>query len=334
MKVLLLNGKFMKRRFAFYIIFLIFIFPGLFFLLGCSKRDTHVDVVLESCIGDDCCSRNQECINQCDNLFTEKEHEEKCQALSKQQVLEMSQTLNLFLKKPDVEGHLEQVELSVLGAVFAISEQSWLHKIHKYSRSQAQAVLFWLVNHIELNTFMIDEYPGAFSSVLKALFKKNTGSSYLDDKSLLAGIKEPLAENGKNFLEIAENKNNKGLIVFVHKEIITGHICDYSINQPRQVSGLNDDAYEACILGVYCYITGSYNGSKPYEGRDYAGRNRGQKVRKMLAGEIEEERIEIFIEKDVDKGGLGIQKEADEWPDTACVKLAELWEDDNLYFGL
>ena len=322
----------MKRSFAFYILSLVFIFPGLFFLLGCYKKDTHVHDVLESCIGDDCCSRHQECINQCNNLFMEKEHEEKCQALSKQQVLEMDQTLNLFLKKPDVENHLEQVKIPMLDSVFAISEQPWVRQIHKYSRSQAQAVLFWLVNHVELDLF--GKYPAAFSSVLKALFKKNTGSSYLDDKSLLAGMKEPLTENGKNFLEIAENKSNKDLIILVHKEIITGHICDYSINQPRHIRGLNDDAYEACILGVYCYITGSYNGSEPYEGRDYAGRNRGQKVRKMLAGEVKEDRVAVFIEKDVDRGGLGIQKEADEWPDTACVKLAEFWEDDNLYFGL
>ena len=326
----------MKFFFGLYIIIpIVFTFLGLFFLFGCSKNTIKMeDHTPYKRLKHDCCSHHQECIDQCNDLFMEKEHEERCQALSKQKVLQIDQTINLLLKKPDVEGHLEQVDLSVLGAVFAISEQLWLNKIHKYSRSQAKVVLYWLVNYMELNTFMINEYPGAFSSVLKALFKKNTGSSYLDDKSLLAGVKEPLTENGKNFLEIAENKNNKDLIVFVHKEIITSHICDYSINQPRHIRGLNDDAYEACILGVYCYITGSYNGSEPYEGRDYAGRNKGQKVRKMLAGEVKENRVTIFIEKDLDKGGLGIQKEADEWPDTACVKLAELWEDDNLYFGL
>ena len=325
----------MKRRFTFYISSLIFIFLGLLFLFGCSKKTIEKeDPSLNAYIKEDCCFHHPKCINQCNDFFMEREHEEKCQALSKQQVLEMDQTLNLFLEKPNIEGYLKQVQLSVLGTVFAISKQPWLHKIHKYSISKAQAVLYWLVNHTELNTFMINDYPGAFSSVLKALFKKNTGSSFLDDKSLLAGMKEPLTEDGETFLEIAEDKNNRNLIVFVHKEIITSHVCDYSINQPRHVRGLNGDAYEACILGVYCYITGSYNGLESYEGRDYAGRNRGQKVRKMLAGEVREERIAIFIEKDVDKGGLGIQKEADEWPDTACVKLAELWEDDNLYFGL
>lgn len=325
----------MNRKFVFYISSLIFIFLGISFLLGCSKKIVEKpEPDLNACTGQGCCFHDQRCIDQCNNLFIEKEHKEKCLSLSTQQVLKIDRTLNVFLVKPDINSHLKQIELSVLDSIFTISEQVWLVKIHEYSKSQARAVLFWLTQQVELSISMVDNYPKAFSNVLKALFKKNTGSPFLDDKSLLAGMKEPLTEKGETFLEIAENKRNKKLIVLVHKQIIAQHLCGYSINQPRHIRELNDDAYEACILGVYCYLTGSYNGSEPYEGRDYAGYNRGQQVRKMLAGEVEEGRVEVFIKKDIEKGGLGIQREADEWPDTACVKLAELWEDDNLYFGL
>lgn len=287
---------------------------------------------LPSCSGNDCCSQSLRCIKQCDSLFSiEKETKEKCLKLPEKWVAQMGEILDTTLTNPN-KADLEKIELPVLWSVVEMSEKPWLTKISDYSRAQAQAVLSWLAYDPYVSSSTFKKRAKAARLTLIALFRKNKRSPLVDDNAILSGLQSSIEEE-KNFLEIAERQNNEFLISLVHKEVIEGHLCDYPINQPQPTTYSSESAYEACILAVYCHLTGSYH-SDQYLGKEDGGRGVGQRLRKTISTGFEDKAIEEFIESPVEKGGLAVMRKADDWTDEACTKLTEFWNDQNLKFNL
>ncbi|MDE0518059.1 MAG: hypothetical protein OXH36_00670, partial [Bdellovibrionales bacterium] len=288
---------------------------------------------LPTCSENDCCYKNTDCFSQCESLFPLGEDKKRCLKLPIEWVDKMQETVDSNLKDPKWD-HLVYMELSVFWSILAISEKPWLDKISDYNNREARQVLYWLASQPDINEKVLSHLPGhRIRSLFLALFRKNTRSTLLDDNALLSSLKEPIEEDQNTFFEIADKVNNS-LISIVHEQIVAKHLCDYSINHPRPVHYISDSRYQACVLAVYCYITGVYT-EDSYMVTKENGRN-GQVLRERLANEWEEDSKEItdFIEAPNDKGGLGIMDNADDFPDAACVKLKQLWDDGNLKFGL
>ena len=290
---------------------------------------------LPSCSGNDCCYKSTKCSSQCENLFPLMENKSRCLKLPVAWVAKMQETVNNNLKDPKWD-NLVYMELPVFWSVLKISEKPWLDKISSYHYTEARKVLFWLASKPDISTGVLSHLPSyQVRAILLALFRKNTRSVLLDDNALLSGLKEPVEiEEKYTFFKVADKENNSSLISLVHKEVISGHLCDYSINQPKPVHYTSDRTYPACVLAVYCYITGSYEDDSYLATQN--GQDKGQVLRERLAGELEnqEKEVKSFIQEPHAKGGLGIEEGADNWPDAACVKLKQLWDDGNLKFGL
>lgn len=288
---------------------------------------------LPTCSENNCCYKNTNCFSQCESLFPLEEDKQRCLKLPVDWVNKMQDTVDMNLKDPKWD-NLVYMELPVFWFILAISEKPWLDKISDYQKKEARQVLYWLASQPDINEKILSQLPDYKIRLLfLALFRKNTLSTLLDDNALLSGLKEPIEEDNSSFFEVADKVNNN-LISVVHGQIVAGHLCDYSINHPRPVHYTSDSRYQACVLAVYCYITGTYT-EDSYVAIKEEGRN-GQVFRERVAGEWEENSKEItqFIQAPHDKGGLGITDNADDWPDKACVKLKQLWNDGNLKFGL
>ena len=288
---------------------------------------------LPSCSGNDCCYQNTYCFSQCESLFPLEEDKKRCLNLAIKWVDQMQETVDRNLSNPKWD-HLVYMELPLFWSILSISEKPWLDQISDYNKREARQVLYWLASDLDINEKVLSQLPGyQIRLIFLALFRKNTHSTLVDDNALLSGLKGPIEEDNNNFFEVADKAHNN-LISVIHEEIVAEQLCDYSLNHPRPVHYTSDSHYQACILAVYCYITGTYTEdsyvSIKEEGRD------GKVLRERLASTFEEDSKEItdFIEDPHDKGGLGITENADDWPDTACLKLKQLWDDGNLKFGL
>ena len=292
---------------------------------------TDASFTLPVCSGNDCCNRSVKCIKQCDGLFSEEGNKKQCLSLPINWVAQMEEVLDTALTNPN-RSDLEKIDLPVLWSIVEISERPWVGRISDYSRVQAQTVLSWLAHYPHVSSSTFNDRTSVARSTLIALFRKNTRSSLVDDNALLSGLQSPIAEED-SFFEVAEKQDNKDLVSVIHKQVIKGHLCDYPINQPKPIYS-SEETYEACILAVYCYITGSYHAGQ-YSGKDDEGRNVGQKLRKEFAARMDEKHIESFIQAPMEKGGLAITtQDSDDWTDATCAKLTELWNDQNLKFNL
>lgn len=290
---------------------------------------------LPSCSGDECCVKNTDCIKQCDRLFPEMEKKQKCLNFPIKLVADMDQTINQYLRNPDRET-LKNVKPFTLWSVIRISEKPWLNKIRDYSKTHAGETLFWLASNPDISESVFMQFPRKKSVrvLLITLFRQNTRSSLVDDNALLSSFKEVLSDKeDSHFFKVVEQNGNRSLLSLVHEEIINKHICEYSINRPSP-NYASDRTYEACILSAYCYFTGSYTDGQ-YISIEQEERGQGQKLRRWLAGEINNGRVDDFIQSLKTGGGLElVGEEASHWPDTSCQKLTELWDDGNINFGL
>ena len=314
-----------------------FIFISLFFLLSCNvkekvsslKKTYKVTQKLLSCQGEECCNQNQNCKQKCEELFLEWENKEKCFKEFADLVEKMHTLITKVFKKPN-EDNLVNINLNTLQSVLTISEKSWLVRINKYSRREAQAVLFWLASHPEQDVFSYRVSQNPIRLILMALLRQNARTTLWDDNALLSGLKEPVTEKKKHLFEVTNQKDNMILMSHAHKQIVAGHLCDYHINHPipAYYSYQSDYTFPACVLAVYCHLTGSYSAGK------YVAKKGGQDLRKNIAGELMLEEVESFIEADYAEGGLEITDNSDDWTDSACERLSTIWNDGNLKFDL
>ena len=299
------------------------------------QAEESVKFTLPSCSEDNCCSKNTDCIKQCDRLFPEMETKQKCLGFPIKLVADMNQTINEYLKSPDWE-ILKKIDPFALWSVIRVSEKPWLNRIKSYSKPLAEVTLFWLASNPDISESVFTQFPRQESIriLLIALFRQNTRSSLMDDNALLSSFKEDLSDKEDSyFFKVVEQNNNRSLLSIVHKEIIAGHICEYSINRPIPTD-VSDKTYEACVLSAYCYFTGSYMAGQ-YVSTQKDDRGQGQKLRRWLAGEINSERVNNFIQALQVEGGLEVlEGSADHWSDLACQKLTDLWDDGNIHFGL
>lgn len=316
-----------------------FIFISFIFLLSCdtkeqvnsSEKPTEEQTKILPCPGEDCCEQSQECKQKCESLFLEWENKQKCFQEFATLVERMHKLMTEVFHRPN-EDNLVNVNLSTLQSVLAISEKAWLVRINNYSKRHARATLFWLASKSEQDIFSYsDNKEESLRLILVALLRQNAHYNALrDDNALLSGLKEPVTEKEKHFFEVANRADNISLMSHAHQQIVASHLCDYQINHPKPASRFytSDDTYPACVLAVYCHITGSYSS------RGYSAHKKGQALRKDIAGELMESEIKHFIEADYQNGGLAITDNSEDWTDSACEKLSEMWKDGNLKFGL
>ncbi len=319
-------------------------------ITGAVEVEKELDLSLPSCSEKDCCHQHKPCVRQCVELFPKKEKADMCLHLPHLLVEKMDQLINHVLADPE-EKSLRKMDVQVYWSVMALSTEPYLRKIQNYSKKEAQTVLQGMGGgNREFNKVFQALDSSVKSTILMALLRQNANSILLDDNKLLSGLKTPLWEEEEekiSFFELMEKKQNRDLIHFVHEKIISKHLCDYTVNQPRPAdyfgpagTGASQTkamfreskySHSACVLAVYCHLTGDYTDGQYVPEPDQQD---GRKLRKSLAKELKDSRVRRFIQAPQTAEGLGLKKEADEWPDSSCALLSELYDSAQLRFGL
>ena len=290
------------------------------------------------CSGNNCCAQYSSCAKQCDQLFRTEENKKLCLIRPASFVDDVYNTVHhLTNPRPDT---LSKLKPDIMLSTLQFSEKTWLNKIHQYSKRQARSALLWLSSTPEISLLVLSRLLSwEAGSLLSALLRKNASAdSLVDDNKILSGLKKPVEEKN-TFLQNALKSKNNTLIKIVHQEVVVDRLCEYSINRPWPIY-MSDNSSSACVLAVYCYITGSYKEGL-YQDLPEEQQTLRQKERKKLVDVFDDKKVTQFIQDPVTQGGLGIPQDsvalmekATEWPDSACQKLGLLWEDGGLKFGL
>ena len=321
-------------------------------ITGVMETEKESTLSLPSCSEQDCCYQNKTCVRQCIELFSKQKKVDRCLHLPSLWVKKMDQLINHVLADPE-EKSLRNINVQVWWSVMTLSPEPYLRKIRNYDRKSAQIILRYIgANNREFNKMFQTLNSSVKSNILIALLRQNTNIALLDDNRLLSGLKTPLWEKEEeiSFLKLMEKHQNSTLMLFVHRKIISKHLCDYTINQPRptdypvpaessrsqsKASSMlfrgNKYSHSACVLAVYCHLTGDYTDGQYVPEPDQQD---GRRLRKRMAKELKSSRVRRFIQAPQTIGGLNLEESADEWPDPACARLAELYDSAQLQFGL
>ena len=311
-----------------------------------SKQSSSTPFRLPICESEaDCCQNDSSCVKQCADLLyalsdtQKKEAQKKCQLLPIEHVQKMHQAMKI-LKRPKPQ-QMKNISLPVFWSLLKLAQSSWEKAIRQYNYTQANTVLLWMIRHPERDPLAYRPlHSPLVRPVLVALLRqKNRKTSLLDDNIILSSLKEALYWDGGqslNFFSMVVEEHNFPLLSLVHKEVVSGYICDHPINRPRpqSVGYKSDYVYSACVLAVYCHVTGSYKSGQYVADTDESKHYTGSEVRYDLAGELNDEEVNHFISALESEGGLGLVDEDKEWSDLACQKLGTLWNDSALKINL
>ena len=309
-----------------------------------SKQASSTPFRLPICESEaDCCQNDPNCVKQCADLLyalpeaQKKEAQKKCQLLPTEHVQQIQQVMNI-LRKPKPQ-EMQNIALPLFWSLLSLSHTPWEKAIRQYTYRQANTVLLWMVRHPKLDPLAYRPlHSPLVRPLLIALFRqKNRKTSLLDDNIILSSLKEPLDwDGGKslNFFSMVVEEHNFPLLSLVHKEVVSGYICDHPINRPQPVGYKSGYVYSACVLAVYCHVTGSYKSGQYVANTEENKHYTGSEVRYDLAGELNDEEVDYFISTLESEGGLGLVDEDKEWSDLACQKLGTLWNDSALKINL
>lgn len=308
--------------------------------------------VFPTCSGDECCSKeDSQCDNWCDgDLDLSSSQYKACVALKKDTVKDLVDLFEEKLKRPK-ERDLEDLEKGdmelVCAAVKHLDHDILADRIDDYNPTRAKDFLEWTAKEKAVVEIFTNAEDDEGVKMFKRLLHKASGvGGDTTDQGVLDGLTEGVnsEESGEHVLYLAFDKNNEGLVEFIHEEIVSHgkELCDKDNRpEPDTTASIDrnndgdtadsDDIYgsfgfeeEACILAVYCKIAAA--------GDDAAD------FRKDMANFLENGGdVAGFIKASLAEGGLGGEEnDAEDWSNAACTNLQTYWNDksDGLTFGL
>lgn len=313
--------------------------------------DKDLSCSLPECSGGDCCDkgsakRKEDCEDLCDDLNLDSDGDEVCLTLEHDFL--KNTLVFLFdnkevLAKPDDKNLVDNIKDEdigyICGAVKELGSRVWSRLIESksYGRPESQAVLGWVAKEKQAVEIFKNAEEEEGIKMLKVLLRKAHGDS--GDEGVLKGLGvrfEWNNDDNNDYTILKRSIKNAALLTYIHEEVLENKeegICgeDATSNLPEPDCGTDkypragcDENGEAtrqkeraCILGVYCKVAPD-------------DIDRDNDLREDIASKLKDGSIKSFIERDIADGGLGLEEQvADDWAHSVCVKLKQLWNNND-----
>ena len=193
------------------------------------------------------CSKDDDCEEYCDELFTHRDATDDCLDLSVDEVEAIYDAFeedNGFLAEPDGRnGDLDDVQPEAIELAQEIEDDIWTDLIDDYTRGEAEDVMEWMA-----------EDSAIFAAVTRSLEKDKDVDSFLEKllKRFQSNVETALTEEIGYDAEPEETfmyraRDNRDLLEFTHAVLLQNCSGSYS-DVSEEV-----DEESACSLGeVYC----------------------------------------------------------------------------------
>ena len=285
---------------------------------------------IPSCGSSNCCKDEEECEDKCDDFF-DSTAERLCHDLP----LDEGTRLLRFadnLEDANADDFTNE-DLTDFGLFMSIGDIEAFEKIvrKEYSVSDNKKILRWLAEEDKASEILFCQNNSDVVQILEMLLSDDTSG----DQNVLDGLRAVI-EDGESFLELAAGDRNDKLVKFVHNKIIRDELCqNKNVPEPNvggstsPTTNQEDDndygsgdeeenaegkAEAACVLGVYCDI--------------FRGTSKDSQ-RREIARLVNDGDVEDLIESDIADGGLGDVDNPNDWTNTACERLDDLWINSN-----
>ena len=310
--------------------------------------DNGVEVVCRSsgagCSGSDCCGQDEDCADTCGDLFSGGVISDCKDNYTTETVNKIENIVDNIFHRPTVDKLYDDEDLKEpepLCALLDLSPEAWINKVEDYTSSTyARTTLEWIVSRNIWHYFISDGDESLLKirdsnkkedllKLLEQLIGTLGGARAgvkVSDTHLVNGLTVQQVADEKTVFYLAEHEDrdqNTGFH-FVHEKIVVERICDEP-NRPDPNTTHGTNKYtgasiaaarnfdeEACILAVYCK-------AGPHTNNQYESDR--ERVAKLVGTQVKE-----FIETPIADGGLGVEEDASEWPNSACSKLRSYWE--------
>ena len=212
------------------------------------RRTTRVDI---SGGGD--CEDDDECVDQCNELFRSGQSEKDCLALSVNEVdaiFVAFEEEDGLLADPN-DNKIHEVHPEAIRLALGIKDDIWSDLVKDYSSKEAEHVLYWIANEVEVFETLILMEDDDEEDFLKDLFKQLKSTV---QTALVTEIGDD-AEPDETFMYWAAKSNNNKALEIAH--IVLAENCS---NGAIYSSTKMSEEYEesACTLGeVYCKKDGN-----------------------------------------------------------------------------
>ena len=251
------------------------------------------------------CEGDEDCEEQCDELFGSGSDEKECLELTQNEVEAMFEAFNDddgILADPD-DDDLKDVYPEDIENLFEIDDNVWNKLIRKYSNSEAKDVLLWIAEDTDIFSAISSLDDDDDEDFLRDLLKES-GSGDISN-TLTQKIGD---EYEDNFIYIAQREGNDDAVELAHEILLNDCISDVhegvsSSNLIYTAARIPDEDYRdaACTLGeVYCKKRGS----------DYIFEDVFDELVENADGL--QDYIESERTRDKPKQGLGLEDDSDE----------------------
>ena len=340
--------------------------------------DGTFNCALPECSGGGCCNEEDtECVTWCKDTLDLKKGEKaynRCIALEKTILETIVERFDAQLKEPlanEIKDFTTpDIEL-ICGAVKGLDPEILLNLFKGYTQSEAQLILQWLVARSEaLNLFKNVTDKETRARLFRTLLHRaSSASGNPTHEGVLAGLATTIETNyfdeRGHIIHLAFDKNNKELFQFIYDEIITDEeeglcmkknrpeptdqlVMDCTDKDTRNPDGefypvehASDFAEEACILAVYCHVSGFVNFDQSLGDHRIGDSEFRERVSEMLGGD--DSAVFRFIREPEYAGGLGRpcnteseegnwMKQSEEWAKRSCNRVQSRWKNGSLNF--
>jgi len=314
----------------------------------------QIAVPSSSCSGTQCCRGDTACEKDCDYIDGGSS---RCERLDIAKVSEIRDVVENIADRPSKDDldNLTEDHLSLLcGTLKALGIDVLRERYSNLNASNAKRLLNWFAEQdyrIELFSQTNKEEgeinDGDGSRLLKLLFSRlGNGNSADDDDTVIAGLMKKVDDNGReSFMEVGNDKVRN----FVHNQIIVDNnswgICpdpdESTKNYPLPDGVISDYNREACILGVYCKISGAYGGGAGRQSADDNFRKDIANLKNLdLTSQVTEFiNAEVTLASNKAQGDGGLRdtrdegttdeikdRDGDNWTHRACLQLKKFWD--------
>jgi len=212
------------------------------------------------------CDNDDECLEQCDDLFGNRDAEDCIDQFSVNEVQGMWYAFveddnDGILEDPE-EDTLENIHPEDIKNALSIDDNIWDSFINGYRASEAKDVLYWIANDKCIYEAISDSFDADDTEgFIVGLFEQ------ADNSGLISAALEPLGREAKDdetFLYIAHKEGNDNARDLVHELLWEECLSDKSLTtaQENMYNDVEDeeDRNSACLLGeLYCkQVDGDY----------------------------------------------------------------------------
>ena len=204
-------------------------------------------------VGGGDCDRDDECEDQCKDLFNSNTKRKDCLELSVNEVEGMYLAFeedNGYLAEPD-EDELGDVHPEDIENALDIDDRVWTDLIDNYTRSEAERVLYWIATENNIydaidSSLDRDDLPDFFADILSRFIRTSSSTSFTHF------ITRSLGEDAEDNFVVLAYGSSESAAEFVIEEALDDCVSSASTDDSNNYNRINDEEEfrdAACLIG-------------------------------------------------------------------------------------